>query len=166
MRIIVLFVILLMVMPLFARDVYKYIAKDGEVVYSERYHPDAERIKVNDSKKTVALHPDDLSDEARAAAGEYDNFSIVQPTENETIRNEETNVQVGISLTPKLAEGHVIHLFVDGTKLDSDIKQTQMTLQQLSRGTHSLQAKIANSEGEYLKESNSITFHLRQPAVD
>ncbi|PUB90622.1 MAG: DUF4124 domain-containing protein, partial [gamma proteobacterium symbiont of Ctena orbiculata] len=32
--------------------------------------------------------------------------------------------------------------------------------------THSLQAKIVTSEGESLKESNSITFHLRQPAVN
>ncbi|MES9944878.1 MAG: DUF4124 domain-containing protein [Candidatus Thiodiazotropha sp.] len=166
MRIVVLLLTLLMAMPLLARDVYKYISEDGEVIYSERYHPDAERITVSDSKKTAALPPDEQSEEARAAAGEYATFSIVKPSDNETIRNEEGTVPVGISLEPNLAEGHVIHLFVDGTKLDSDIKQTQLILQQLNRGTHSLQAKIINSEGESLKESNSITFHLRQPAVN
>ncbi|MBW9265237.1 MAG: DUF4124 domain-containing protein [Candidatus Thiodiazotropha sp. (ex. Lucinisca nassula)] len=166
MRIVVLLMILLMALPLFARDVYKYISEDGEVIYSERYHPDAERIKVTDSKKTTALPPDEQSDEARAAAGEYATFSIVQPNDDETIRNEDGSVPVGITLSPDLAEGHVIHLYVDGTKLESDIKQTQLILQQLSRGTHSLQAKIVTSEGESLKESNSITFHLRQPAVN
>ncbi|MEW8084966.1 MAG: DUF4124 domain-containing protein [Candidatus Thiodiazotropha endolucinida] len=166
MRIIVLLMILLMALPLFARDVYKYISEDGEVIYSERYHPDAERIKVTDSKKSAVLSPDDQSDEARAAAGEYATFTIDQPNDDETIRNEDGSVPVGITLSPDLAEGHVIHLYVDGTKLDSDIKQTQLILQQLSRGTHSLQAKIVTSEGESLKESNSITFHLRQPAVN
>jgi hypothetical protein len=165
MRIAVLLISLFMALPLFARDVYKYISEDGEVIYSERYHHEAERIRVTDKKKSAAP-PDELNDEARAAAGEYATFSIVQPSDDETIRNAEGTVSVGMSLTPKLAEGHVIHLYVDGTKLDSDIKQTQLILQQLSRGTHSLQARIVNSEGNSLKESNSITFHLRQPAVN
>jgi hypothetical protein len=165
MRIFVLLFSLLIALPLSARDVYKHISEDGEVIYTERYHPDAERIRVTDKKKSVAP-PDEQSDEARAAAGEYDTFSIVQPGDDETVRNAEGTISVGISLTPNLAEGHVIHLYVDGTKLDSDIKQTQLVLQQLSRGTHSLQAKIVDSEGSALKESNSITFHLRQPAVN
>jgi hypothetical protein len=155
-----------MVFPLFARDVYKYISEDGEVIYSERYHPEAKRINVTGSKKGGGPTPDELSEQARAEAGEYDNFTIVQPNDDETIRNQEGTVSVGISLSPNLAESHVIHLYVDGAKLDSDIKQTQLVLQQLSRGTHSLQAKIVNSEGVSMKESNSITFHLRQPAVN
>jgi hypothetical protein len=166
MRITVLFFALLIALPLFARDVYKYISEDGEIIYSERYHPDAERVKVKDSKKTAAPPDEQSEDEARAAAGEYDTFSIVQPSDDETIRNEEGNVSVGISLSPSLAEGHVIHLYVDGAKLDSDIKQTQLSLQKMTRGTHSLQAKIVDSEGASLKETNSVTFHLRQPAVE
>ncbi|MGD8912489.1 MAG: DUF4124 domain-containing protein [Candidatus Thiodiazotropha sp.] len=165
MRITVLFFALLIALPLFARDVYKYISEDGEIIYSERYHPEAERVKVKDNKKTTAP-PDEQSDEARAAAGEYDTFSIVQPSDDETIRNAEGNVPVGISLSPGLAEGHVIHLYVDGTKLDSDIKQTQLSLQKMTRGTHSVQAKIVDSEGVSLKETASVTFHLRQPAVE
>ncbi|MCU7880283.1 MAG: DUF4124 domain-containing protein [Candidatus Thiodiazotropha sp. (ex Lucinoma aequizonata)] len=38
----------MMALSLFARDVYKYTSEDGEIVYSERYHPDAERIAVSD----------------------------------------------------------------------------------------------------------------------
>jgi hypothetical protein len=166
MRTAVLLLSLLIALPLFARDVYKYISEDGEVIYSERYHPEAERIKVTDKKKSTAPAEEQSDEEALAAAGEYATFSIVQPSDDETIRNEEGTVPVGISLSPNLAEGHVIHLYVDGNKLDSDIKQTQLILQQLSRGTHSLQARIVNSEGISLKESNSITFHLRQPAVN
>ncbi|MET0069429.1 MAG: DUF4124 domain-containing protein [Candidatus Thiodiazotropha sp.] len=167
MRIGILLITLLMALPLFARDVYKYISEDGEVIYSERYHPGAERIKVTDSKRGSTQPQGELSEEElAAAAGEYASFSIVSPGDNETIRNDEGSVPVGISLEPGLAEGHVIHLYVDGNKLDSDVKQTQVILQQLSRGTHSLQAKIVNSEGESLKDSNSITFHLRQAAVE
>jgi hypothetical protein len=166
MRGLIIIVSLLVVFPLFARDIYKYTSEDGEVIYSERYHPEAERIKVIDGKKSGAPTPDELTDKVRAEAGEYDSFTIVQPNDDETIRNQEGTVTVGISLSPNLSESHVIHLYVDGTKIDSDIRQTQLVLQQLSRGTHSLRAKIVDSEGVSMKESNSITFHLRQPAVN
>jgi hypothetical protein len=167
MRNLVIIISVFMALPLFARDVYKYIAEDGEVIYSERYHPEAERIRVTDPKKGVAVpSPDELNDKVRAEAGEYDTFAIVQPGDNETVRNEEGMVNVGISLSPNLAENHIIHLYVDGTKLDSDIKQTQLSLQKLSRGTHSLQAKIVNSEGQSIKESKRVTFQLRQPEVN
>jgi hypothetical protein len=167
MRNLVFIISMFMALPLYARDVYKYTAEDGEVIYSERYHPEAERIRVTDPKKGAAPpSPDEQNDKARAEAGEYETFAIVQPGDNEMVRNEEGTVNVGISISPNLAESHIIHLYVDGTKLDSDIRQTQLSLQKLSRGTHSLQAKIVNSEGQSIKESNSITFQLRQPAVN
>jgi hypothetical protein len=167
MRNLVFIISMFMVLPLCARDVYKYITDDGEVIYSERYHPEAKRIMVNDdAKKGARLSPDELDAKARAEAGEYETFTILQPSDNEIIRNEEGTVNIGISLTPSLAESHIIQLYVDGTKLDSDIRQTQLSLQKLSRGTHSLQAKIVDSEGQSVKESNSITFQLRQPAVN
>ncbi|MCU7929733.1 MAG: DUF4124 domain-containing protein [Candidatus Thiodiazotropha sp. (ex Codakia rugifera)] len=167
MRIGILLIILLLALPLFARDVYKYTSEDGEIVYSERYHPDAERITVSDKQKPSSLSLDEQSEEEAAAlAGDYARFEIVQPVGDETIRNADGSVPVGLSISPALATGHVIHLFVDGTKLDSDITQTQLILQELNRGTHTLQAKIVNDQGESLKDSNSVIFHLRQAAIN
>ncbi|MCU7904782.1 MAG: DUF4124 domain-containing protein [Candidatus Thiodiazotropha sp. (ex Epidulcina cf. delphinae)] len=168
MRIGILLLLLLTALPLFAGDVYKWTSADGEVIYSERYHPDAERIKVTGKKKTSAVSLTDQDEEAAAeaaAAGDYASFEIVQPADDETVRNADGSVPVGLSLSPTLASGHIIHLYVDGAKLDSDITRTQLILQQLSRGTHTLQAKIVDSQGEPLKDSNSVTFHLRQAAV-
>ncbi|MCU7921295.1 MAG: DUF4124 domain-containing protein, partial [Candidatus Thiodiazotropha sp. (ex Dulcina madagascariensis)] len=159
MRIGTLLLLLLTALPLLARDVYKWISEDGEVIYTERYHPDAERIKVTDKKKSSAVSLTDESESAAAAAGEYASFEIVQPANDETVRNADGSVPVGLSLSPALASGHIIHLYVDGAKLDSDITRTQLILQQLSRGTHTLQAKIVDSQGEPLKDSNSVTFH-------
>jgi hypothetical protein len=168
MRYLVFILSLFLALPLFARDVYKYISEEGEVIYSERYHPEAERIQVSDKKKTstTASDLDELSDQERAQAGEYVSFDIVQPSDNETVRNQEGTVNVGISLSPSLYENHVIHLYVDGTKLGSDIKQTQLVLQQLGRGSHTLQAKIVDSEGATIKSSKTVTFQLRQPVTN
>jgi hypothetical protein len=167
MRISILLIIMLISQPLMARDVYKWTTDEGEVVYSETYQPGAESIRVPDDKKKTTLELDKLDKETEAAAeGEYLKFDIVQPDNDETIRSADANVSVGLSLSPPLGEGHAIHLYVDGKKLDSDIKTTQMVLQQLSRGTHTLKAVVVDSGGKKLKETSRTTFHLRQAAVE
>ncbi|MEJ2608612.1 MAG: DUF4124 domain-containing protein [Candidatus Thiodiazotropha sp.] len=167
MRIGIIFLALLLSQPLLARDVYKWTTEEGEVVYSENYQPGAERIQVIDKKKSISLDLDKLDSEAQAAAnGEYTDFSIVQPGDKETIRTDGGTVSVGISLSPPLASGHVIHLYVDGTKLSSDITTTQMVLEKLSRGTHTLNAKVIDAKGNTVKESGNISFHLRQALVE
>jgi hypothetical protein len=167
MRIFITLLILLLSQPLMARDVYKWVNEDGEVVYSETYKPGAESIRVSDKKKKTSLQLDNLDKESEAAAsGEYVDFAIVQPGNDETIRTAEGSVSVGLSISPPLGSEHIIHLHVDGNKLDSDIKTTQLVLQQLSRGTHTLKAVIVDAEGNTVKETDSITFHLRQPATN
>ncbi|MET0028866.1 MAG: DUF4124 domain-containing protein [Candidatus Thiodiazotropha sp.] len=159
--------IFLVSQPLLARDVYKWVTSDGEVIYSENYQPGAERIRVRDDQKKSALNTDQLEGQAAAeASGDYTDFEIVQPTNNETIRSADSSVSVGISLTPPLAEGHEIYLYVDGTKLKSAIKTTQLVLQNLVRGSHTLKAELQDGEGTVLRESPSISFNLRQEALE
>jgi hypothetical protein len=167
MRIMILLLIALLVQPLYARDVYKWTTPDGEVVYSENYQPGADTIRVQDAKKKSSLKIDDLNKDAEAAAsGEYLQFDIVQPANDETIRNAESSVSVGLSISPALFEGHAIQLYVDGNKLDSQIKTTQLVLQQLTRGTHTIKAEIVDDEGNLVKQTGSNTFHLRQAEVN
>ncbi|MES9862710.1 MAG: DUF4124 domain-containing protein [Candidatus Thiodiazotropha sp. LLP2] len=167
MRTVIILLILLLSQPLMARDVYKWVTEDGEIIYSESYQPGAERIRVRDDKKKSTLKLENLDKESEAAAtGEYINFDIVQPGSDETIRNAEGSVSVGLSISPPLFSGHTIQLYVDGKKLDSKITTTQLVLQQLSRGTHSLKAEIIDGEGNKVRETGSTTFHLRQAAVN
>ncbi|MBV2092617.1 MAG: DUF4124 domain-containing protein [Candidatus Thiodiazotropha sp. (ex Ctena orbiculata)] len=167
MRILILLLLPFIVLPLHARDVYKWITPEGEVVYSENYQPGADTIRVQDKKRSTSLKVDELDKEADAAAsGDYLQFDIVQPSNDETIRSDENSVSVGLSISPPLFDGHAIHLYVDGKKLDSEIKTTQLVLQQLSRGTHTIKAEIVDAEGELVKQSGSTTFHLRQAAVN
>ncbi|MEW8625886.1 MAG: DUF4124 domain-containing protein [Candidatus Thiodiazotropha sp.] len=167
MRTLILLLLPILVQPLYARDVYKWTTPEGEVVYSENYQPGADTIRVPDAKKNTSLKIDDLDKEAdAAAAGNYLQFDIVQPSNDETIRNAENSVSIGLSISPPLFEGHTIQLYVDGNKLDSEIKTTQLVLQQLSRGTHTIKAEIIDAEGKMVKQTGSTTFHLRQAAVN
>ncbi|MCU7813529.1 MAG: DUF4124 domain-containing protein [Candidatus Thiodiazotropha sp. (ex Notomyrtea botanica)] len=163
MRSVVLILILLVSCPLLAKDVYKWTTESGEVVYSDTYRPGAERIRVSGSKSV----PEDAADQTTAAAdGEtYQSFEVVQPENDETIRSNEGTVTVGLTLSPALAANHAIHVFVDGTRLEGEMKSTQFSLNGLNRGTHSLNAKVVDNEGNELVATPSVNFHLRKTSV-
>jgi hypothetical protein len=167
MRIAIILISILLSQTLIARDVYKWTTDEGEVIYSQSYQPGAERIHVQDDKNKSSLDLEELNKNPEAAAPEeYSNFDIVQPGNDETIRNDDGTVSVGLAISPPLGSGHVINLYVDGNKLGSEIKTTQMVLQQLSRGTHTLKAEIIDAEGNKLKETGSTSFHLRQSTAN
>ncbi|MET0067136.1 MAG: DUF4124 domain-containing protein [Candidatus Thiodiazotropha sp.] len=167
MRLIVLLSIFLLAQPLFARDVYKWVTEDGEVIYSENYRPGAESIRVHDDKRKARVNTDQLNENPDAAtAGDYTDFAIVQPANNETLRSADASVSVGISLSPPLAEGHEIYLYVDGSQLKTPIKTTQLVLQNLLRGSHTLKAEIRDETGEVLGQTAGVNFNLRQEALE
>jgi len=170
MRSTVILLLFLISLPLLAKDVYKRTTADGVVVYSDTYQPGAEKIHVNSGSRTptpVDINSNDVSGEQAGSAtgGDYQTFEIAQPKNDETIRSNEGVVSVSLSLSPTLAEGDAIQVFVDGNKLGGDVKSTQFTLKDLNRGTHTLQAKIVNADGNILKNASSINFHLRQASI-
>ena len=59
----------------------------------------------------------------------------------------------------------MIQIFVDGNKLKGDLTTTQFTLNDLNRGTHSLQVKIVDAQGNTRSTAPSINFHLRKASI-
>ena len=172
MRIWLFFLLLFALLVCDSREVYRSVSEDGVVIYSDTYQPGAERVKV---RKSVGNIPDEQeinevdTDSATRDASDsdqYQTFVIEQPENDETIRNDEGNITVGLVLSPSLLEGHVIHIYLDGKKLNSDMTATQFSLTSLNRGTHQLQARIVDSEGQALIATDAINFHLRKAGID
>lgn len=167
MRYILMLLILILSWPLFAKDVYKWTNEDGVVIYSDNYRPDAERVRVPSNKSAwegTAL-PENADTETAASGGGYEKFAIAQPENDETVRSDEGRVTVGLSISPALAAGHAIQVWVDGSKLEGELKGTQFTLNQLNRGTHTLEARIVDADGQSILSTPRINFHLRKAAV-
>jgi hypothetical protein len=146
---------------------YKWVDENGEVHYSDRPTPNAQQVRVaNSSARTSAAASDEAQEEGATDqdindAG-YQKFEIVSPSDNETIRSNEGRVNVGLLLEPALQKGHQITLSVDGKAITGGFASTQLALQQLSRGSHSLQAIIVDAQAQALIRSAAIHFHLRR----
>ena len=66
-----------------------------------------------------------------------------------------------MQLTPALRAKHAIVVSMDGQKVGEGTS-TQLTLQNLPRGTHTVQAAVVDAAGVELARTEMVTFHLQR----
>ena len=160
-------VLMLGAVPLSAA-VYKWVDGGGQVHYSDLPSQGATEVELPESM--VYTPPDYSAGEDGAAAdsgeatsgGPYKSIAVVQPTNDETLRSNEGNVAVSIEISPGLAEGNKFRIYLDGNQVPDELSSPQITLQNLDRGTHSLEVAVVNGDGQELLRSAPVTFHLRR----
>ena len=147
--------LLLIAFPLQAA-VFKWQSEDGTVHYSDTPQPGAEELQLQESKPTSS---------PEQAEGEYLLFEIESPANEQTFRSAEGQVSVNLSLNPSLQEGHKIRFIVDGKTMEEELQLTQILLQNVTLGSHTLQAQVVDSDGNAIKSTAIVRFHLRQLAT-
>lgn len=147
--------------------VYKWVDQTGEVHYSDQRMPGAEKIEL--PKSSIYTPPaaqkqvtGRSTGGATASAVAYESLSISGPGDEETIHSNEQHVNVAISVQPALNEGDRFRLFLDGTVVSGEHTNSQITLQNVERGTHTLQVAVVDQAGKELIRSAAVTFFLRK----
>jgi hypothetical protein len=149
-------------------QIYKWIMPDGTVKYSDRPQEEgAEPVELSPTvtytptpvpRKPEAAAPDE---EAQEGPGGYDSFSISAPPNDTTVRDNAGNVTVNFAVTPSLAEGHAIDLYMDGRKFGQS-KLPVVTLTNVNRGTHQIYGAIVDASGAELARTEPVTVHLQR----
>jgi hypothetical protein len=150
----------LLIPALAAGQVYKWIDTDGKVHYADRPVAGVEALGVPVQKSPP---PQSKPIPGQASPGPYTQFEIVAPTDNETLRDAEGNVQVGLLLNPALMEGHRLQILTDGAPASGDVPGTQLRISGLPLGSHQLQAQIIDAGGIPIASSSIVHVHLRKP---
>lgn len=147
--------------------IYKWVAPDGSVIYSDKPRKGAEEVEL-EPLQTYTSPPlprkgaqSGATDSESAEAFEgYDEFEIVSPQNDAAVRDNGGQVTVSMALSPALEEDHVISLFMDGRSLGKGGRSTSVTLRNVDRGTHILQAAVTDDSGKEVARTKSVTFHL------
>ena len=162
--------LMLVVGTVHAGKIYKWTLSNGQVVYSDKPPPAEQADEVTlEPLQTFRAPPtpqlDDESEEQEKPKPEgYEEFKVTSPSNDATIRDNGGNVQVSLSLTPGLQAGHSIEVIMDGQPIGSG-RSTSLTLTDVDRGTHTVQATVKDGEGKEVVRSNSVIFHLRRGGV-
>ena len=153
-----------------AQKVFRVVQPDGTVEFTDvpPSNRPAEEIHLRPLNTTPALAP--APDSATQTAGTrekkgYSEFRITRPGDGEGIRNNAGSVNVDLKLQPALRSGDEIHLLLDGQSIGGG-KSTAITLTDMERGTHSIQAMVKNSAGQVVARSNSVTFTLQRTSTN
>lgn len=159
-----------------ATTVYRSVDANGNVVFTDR------PPRAGEATETVEIRaPNSISrpeESAPPAAGteawewdmqagedadqtpfSYVALAIVAPANDEGIRQNDGNVTVIASVEPGLREGDQIQVLLDGQYIAA-AAGTSITLTEVERGTHTLEAQVVDESGAVLLTSQPVTFHL------
>lgn len=151
---------------LHAQTVYRVVQPDGTVEFTDSPPPGqpAQAIVVPPLNTARPLgSPRDAYDDSPSSEKKvaYEELRITSPEEGESIWGSVGQVNVDLSLEPKLRAGDKIELKLDGQSIGGG-RSTAITLTEVVRGTHTLQAVVKDSSGKVMAQSNSVTFTKHQ----
>ena len=167
MRILYLLSILTVAVPAFAAEVFKTVGPDGEIKFTDRPEEGAVEVRVPGVQTVDGGGP--VSDSVLAPEEDdtpfsYSEFKIVTPGQDASLRDNQGNVTVQIVLSPGLRPDDQINICMNGNKLGGG-RSTNITLTNVDRGTHSLQAAVVDKSGKDIARSDTVTFTLHRAAA-
>ncbi len=154
-------------------QIYKWIMPDGTVKYSDRPQEEgAEPVELSPivtfTPRPIPTRPEagarGAETEAEEGAGGYDSFAISAPPNDTTVRDNAGNVTVNFAVTPSLAEGHAIDLYLDGRKFGQS-KLPVVTLTNVNRGSHQIYGVIVDASGAEIARTEPVTVTLQRVSV-
>lgn len=169
-----LIAILVFSQPVFAGKIYKVVdGKTGEVTFTDEPPADAGAVEIHgadlppiNSQTTPEVEPKPQPQpEITPAAVNYQDFRVIQPSDQATIPPGQEDLEVQLSIEPALQEGHLVQLFFDGKKFGQPASATSFRVADLYRGSHTISATIVDQTGKTLKSTPATTIFVHRGKV-
>jgi hypothetical protein len=147
--------------------VYKKVNPDGSVEYSDQPIQGAEVMNVpKGSTFTMPETPEapPASPAEEKSSVHYDSLDITRPTNDETIRSNEGKLTALARVIPGLETNHRFRWKMDGD-IVQDVNAPELRLNNVDRGSHSLQAEIVDPNGKVIIASDTVTFHMMRYSI-
>ncbi len=145
-------------------ELYKWVDKDGVVHFSDKPAAGAEKIKVKDVDTIPAEKVQTPAAGPKAPESRHYEITFISPKADESIRENTGNVNVSVQLNPPLNPGDTIQFLMDGQPQGEPGGSTELSLTNVDRGTHTVQATVQDQNGRPLG-SASTTFTLQRFSI-
>ncbi len=160
----IIVLLLILMLPLHAAEVYKSVDQRGNTVFSDQPSENAEKIEVRDVLTIPALEQQPARLQNAELGERYTELVITIPKNDETYFRSEEDFVVSLQTQPRLSAGDTIVLYLNSNEFLSG-KSLTYSIPELDRGTYQLRVAIKDTAGKIIKSSVTVTFHLRQASV-
>lgn len=161
-------VLLGMLPTLVAAAVYKWVDADGTAHFSDVPQEGAEEVHIAPPQtyQAPSLQPITPRPEVVANPAAYTRFALVTPAAEENIWDNTGTLAVTFAVEPPLRadRGHQLVLVVDG-EARPPVPDSGVVLENVERGSHTLQGQIVDAVGNILMSSEPITVYVHRQSV-
>jgi hypothetical protein len=161
--------------PVALGEIYKTVDANGNVVFTDiapvdrSGQPAAQPVTV-DPVNSYQPPPAPVPQQGDAPpesddVGYYAEIAVISPLEDETIRDNSGNVQIQITIAPRLRGDHRLMLILDGNDIGLEAVNGVFELSNVDRGTHTAAGRVIDQLGNTVIESSPVTFNLMRVAL-
>jgi hypothetical protein len=154
-----------------ADDAWRWTDDDGVVHYSDVPVDGAEKVDIAAYSRTTGARISRPSPAANSSSDEtqppsqfrYESISIASPGAEETLWNIEGVLNVSVSVSPGLQDGHRLRAYFDGQ--ERMVSGTNFTIDEVYRGVHNLQVEVIDATGKLMIRSQPNRFYVQQNMI-
>ncbi|HEX7080974.1 MAG TPA: DUF4124 domain-containing protein [Gammaproteobacteria bacterium] len=154
-----------------AVPVWRWVDENGVTHYSDLPVPGAERIELtsaqtirSQARAAPSVAPP-AAEQPRAQAQPYRRFNVITPSQQQTLWNIGGTLDVQLDLDPPLQAGHTLDVYLDGQRRNLSSTSPQLSVPEVFRGVHTLQAAIFDENGNEIVRSLAVTFMVQQTSI-
>lgn len=153
----------------YAATVYKWTDADGVVHYSDQPMPGAERVQTAPSPSRAGpaastIAPKPATKPVKQPHLGYSVVSIYAPAPEQAFFSEPVTAR--LNLEPELNPNHTLTWTLNGATVPAAVPNaTEITFEQLERGTYTVQATITDQESGESTSSDPVVFYVHMPSV-
>jgi hypothetical protein len=158
-----------------AAPAWTWVDADGRRHFSDRPVPGATLIELPDggpsapATRTTASTTTRIPQppaEAPAPAVGYTRFDVLSPSNEQTLWNIGGTLSMQVAVEPALQPSHVLDVIMDGERVELGARGAQLTIPEVYRGLHTLQAVIVDSvSGSEILRSQPVTIMVQQTSI-
>lgn len=154
-------------------DLFKWVDENGEVIYSDQPPPvseNQEKFLLDEGKlpalistpaQKVPLSPQ--TTKKNEEENQIQSVNITFPEHDTAVRSNAGTLNIQLAVNPPLDSNsrESLILLMDGVEVYRG-KSNQVTLYEVDRGTHLLEAKMLSANGQIISSSEVISFTLQR----
>jgi hypothetical protein len=152
-----------------AAPAWTWVDNQGRRHYSDRPVEGATQIELAGpqtfSGGSTPATPAPQTQNQPPAAPQYSVLDIISPSNEETISNTGGNLTMEVAVYPPLRVTDRIDVILDGRPQQLGSRSLSVTIPEVFRGEHTIQAVILGEDGRELLRSGSVTVFVRQTSL-